>query len=423
MPPSYKLYAPEASFRAFSTLIAAEYNGVGVEVNTDVSAASTVSPVGKLPVLTHGTTGEVIAFSSHAAARFIASLRRDGGLLGTTLVEAAAVDAWMDWASTEVELPACVWFYPVAGYMPFNATSYEKAKTDLAKALAVLNDYLLDKTYLVGHAVTLADIVVASTLLYPFKLVTDKNYLKPFGNVVRWFQTCVNQPSFVQVVGQVTLCKKELTAPGQTATAAAPAAGGKKEGGKKEKKEKAAAAPAPEEDYDEPAPVKKEEHPYKIMDKEAPSPFSMDAWKKTYSNTKDLNEAMKIFWETFDANGWSLWKQDYNYNAENKMIFMTCNAVGGFQQRSDEIRRWAFGVMDVVGTEDTVLEITGVWLLRGQTVQHMLQANDDANWYTWALLAGQDKPVTDDVKKIVHDYWTADTTLDGKTIQDSRVFK
>jgi elongation factor 1-gamma len=116
----YKLYAPEASFRAFSTLIAAEYNGVSMEVCTDLAGAAR-SPVGKLPLLElpHGGT----LFSSHAMARFVAGLRRDSGLLGQTLSEQAIVDAWMDWAAQDLELPACVWFYPVAGYMPFHAAA------------------------------------------------------------------------------------------------------------------------------------------------------------------------------------------------------------------------------------------------------------------------------------------------------------
>jgi elongation factor 1-gamma len=215
--------------------------------------------------------------------------------------------------------------------------SYEKAKTDLGTALAVLNDYLVDKTYLVGNQVTLADICVASTLLYPFKLVADKGYLKNYGNVVRWFNTCVNQAEFAQVIGQVVLCKKELTAPGQDAA-------GKKAKGGGAKKEKAAKK---EDAVEEEAPVvvKKEEHPYKIMDKEAPSAFSMDAWKKTYSNASSLDVAMSTFWEQFDQEGWSLWLQVYNFQEENKRAFMTSNAIGGFQQRTDEIRKWAFGVM------------------------------------------------------------------------------
>lgn len=216
--------------------------------------------------------------------------------------------------------------------MPFSADAYEKAKKDLATGLSVLDQHLLYRTYLVNDQITLADIVIASTLLYPFKLVCDKNFLKQFDNVSRWFQTCVNQPEFKQVVGQVNMCKKEVMAPGQKA-----GGGGGKKGGDGAKKEKAA-APAP-------APAKKAEHPYKIMDKEAPSAFSMDAWKKTYSNAKSLDEAMNKFWEMFDSEGWSLWFQTYNYNEDNKRTFMTSNAVGGFQQRTDEIRRWAFGVM------------------------------------------------------------------------------
>ncbi|KAL7558603.1 hypothetical protein ACA910_000937 [Epithemia clementina (nom. ined.)] len=419
--PTYKLYAPEASFRAFSTLIAAEYNGVSIDVSTDLAAASK-SPVGKLPLL-ELPDGSTI-FSSHAMARFIAGIRRDTGLIGATLTETAAIDAWMDWAAQDLELPSCVWFYPVAGYMPFNSAAYEKAKADLGKGLELLDNHLLDKTYLVNHQITLADIVVASTLLYPFKLVADKNYLKPYANVVRWFQTCVNQPEFQQVVGQVTLCKTELLAPGQDAAAKGGGKGGAqkpKEGGKKEKKKEE--KKKEEEAPPEPAPEKKADHPYKIMDKDSPSPFNMDAWKKKYSNAASYEEAMNYFWENFDPEGYSIWLQVYNHQEENTKVFMTSNAVGGFQQRTDEIRRWAFGVMDVLGTEDTLLEIKGIWLLRGDTVEHMINANDDANWYTWTMLAGKGKPLTDEVKAQVHAYWCSETELEGKQIQDSKVFK
>ena len=101
--------------------------------------------------------------------------------------------------------------------MPFSADAYEKAKKDLATGLSTLEKHLAStKTFLVGDQVTLADIVVTSTLLYPFKLVCDKQYLKEFPNVVRWFQTCTSQPEFGQVVGKVTMCKKEIAAPGAT---------------------------------------------------------------------------------------------------------------------------------------------------------------------------------------------------------------
>jgi elongation factor 1-gamma len=180
--------------------------------------------------------------------------------------------------------------------------------------------------------------------VYPFKLVTDKNYLKNYNNVTRWFTTCVNQPEFIAVIGTVVMCKKELLAEGQAAPVAEKAAAAPK----KEKKEKSKDKDLAEEDDVPLVPVeKKAEHPYKIMDREMPSPFSMDTWKKTYSNASSYKDAMDEFWKMFDSNGWTLWYQTYNYNEDNKRIFMTANAIGGFQQRTDEIRKWAFGVQDV----------------------------------------------------------------------------
>jgi len=413
----YSLYSPPGDFRAFKILVAAEYNGIVIDIpEFDASKVSTMSPTGKAPVLTTPNGGTI--FESNAIARYIAKLRRDTGLTGDgSIVEEAAVDSWIDFSANNIELPACVWWYPAAGFMPFQEAAYEKAKKDLAAALTVLNNHLLHKTYIINDQITLADITIASALIYPMKFVCDKAYLKPFTNVVRWFQTCVNQPEFKAVIGEVVMCKKELTAEGQAAPKAEPK---KEQGGKKKKKkggDKKDAAPAAP-----PAP-KKTEHPYKIMDKKEPSKFSMDAWKKTYSNCATYDDAMKTFWETFDQEGWSLWHQIYNYNDENKRIFMTMNAVGGFQQRSEEVRKWAFGVMDVLGTEETKLEIKGVWLLRGDTVEHMKNANDDANWYTWTKLAGKGLAPTDEVKKQVAEYWCSESELEGQPIQDSKVFK
>jgi len=408
---TYTLYTSAGNFRAFKALIAAEYSGVSVETSTDLSQILSQSPVGKAPVL---TTSKGNVWESNAIARFIARVGRgDAYLTGGDMYEAACVDSWMDFAANEVELPACVWWYPVAGYMPFNAKAYEKAKTDLAAVLGKLECHLQTRTYLVGHQITLADIAVASALVYPMKLVCDKAYLKPFTNVTRWFTTCVNQPEFKKVIGEVKMCKTEACAPGQEKKKAEKA---KKSGGGKKKKDKKADAPAP-------APAKKKvEHPYKVMDKASPSPFSLDAWKKAYSNM-EYDESMKYFWENFDAEGWSVWHQNYNYNEDNKRIFMTSNAVGGFQQRTDEVRKWAFGVMSVLGTEETVLEIKGMWLLRGDSTEHLINANDDANWYTWTKVAGKGLAPTDEVKEQVKEYWTSESEIEGKIIQDGKVFK
>ncbi|RYH14965.1 hypothetical protein EON65_32665 [archaeon] len=60
---------------------------------------------------------------------------------------------------------------------------------------------------------------------------------------------------------------------------------------------------------------------------------------------------MATFWQTFDAAGWSIFRGDYQYNEECKVLFMTSNLIGGFIQRTEEIRKWLFGTLTIRGVE------------------------------------------------------------------------
>ncbi len=374
------LYTHPGNFRAFKILIAAEYNEVDIDIPdfkpdkvihvlikrcyvlldyqklTGECMLSTVffqipdfkqlSPLGRTPVL---KTPQGVIFESNAIARYIARFRRDSELFGSSFFDSASVDSWIEFCVHEVELPATVWFYPVIGYMPYVEAAVTKAKGDLLNSLKVLEDHLASRTYLVGEKITLADIVVVSALVYPMKLVLAPHYLKSLPCVVRWFTTCVNQPQFQAVVGNIELAKEELKPSGVPVAAAAD---GKKEKKQKkqqqpvEKKQKQQQAAKPKEKEPAPQkepPEKKELHPLAVLDKENPSPFIADVWKKLYSNSEDYNDTMAKFWDMFDAEGWSLWIARYNYNSENTRLFMTSNLVGGFIQRSDAMRKWAFG--------------------------------------------------------------------------------
>lgn len=419
-----KLYTYPGNFRAFKALIAAEYQGIDLEVpdfDVDKSAKSpeflAMSPMGKVPVL---ETPQGPIFESNAIARYIARIRRDSDLYGRTFYESAVVDSWIDFCAHELELPATMWVYPIIGYMPFNATAHAKAKDHVSKALKTLDAHLNLKTYIVGESMTLADITIASALVYPAKLAMDAKYRAQFPNVFRWFDLCVHQPQFVAVIGDVVLATKEL-GPAGSSGAAAPAKS-KEEKPKQEKKPKAdkpkkeapAAEPAP-------APAKKVEHPLKILDKEQPSEFVGDVWKKIYSNNPPA-EWNKQFGEIYDPKGWSLWLCRFKYNHENEKQFMTANAIGGFVQRSDAMRKWAFGTMFVTGSETEMpIEISGLWLFRDQNCDHMKEANDDAQCYTWTKL-DYSKP---EVKELVYHYWSADVDgyLEGKKVTDGKVFK
>ncbi|KAJ8601449.1 hypothetical protein CTAYLR_005950 [Chrysophaeum taylorii] len=439
---SLKLYTYPANFRAFKALIAAEYQGIDVEVPEDFDMETTgksaeflaMSPMGKVPVL---STPSGPIFESNAIARYIARLRRDTDLYGRTFYESAVIDSWIDFCGHELELPCTMWVYPIIGYMPFNPTAYAKAKEHVAKALATLDAHLLDKTYVVGESLTLADITIASALVYPAKLAMDPKFRAQFPNVMRWFDLCVHQPQFIAVIGEVALADAELApADAPKPPAAPPASPGSSKKEKKEKKSKGEekkkgedapkkkAEKPPPEPSDEPPKEKKKDHPLKVLDKNEPSEFIGDVWKKIYSNNPP-EVSMKQFWELFDAKGWSLWFCRYKYNHENTKLFMTANLVGGFVQRSGEIRKWAFGTMFVTGSEEfgkEPIEISGLWLFRSQTCQHLIDANDDAQHYHWTKL---EPPLDDKMKAFVYEYWSADVDgfLEGKRVTDAKVFK
>lgn len=443
-----KLYTDAGNFRAFKILIAAEYCGVNIEVteNFKIGVDNTTeefrkkSPFGKVPVL---ETSNGSIFESNAIARYVARLRPDVELLGNSFFQSAQVDSWIDFSAHELELPACVWIYPVLGLAPYNAAISAKAKEDVKRALKVLENHLNDKTYLVGEKITLADITVASALVYVFKFVADASYRASFPNVIRWFSTLVHQPNFESVVGTVVFADRELIPEGG---AAAAAGDNKKKGGEpKEKKEKAPKQEKPkeekkkeekpkeekkpkkkdEDDEDAPEPdvveEKKAEHPFKILDKTNPSPFVMDTWKKTYSNCTDYHQAMDTFWSTFDSEGWTIFRGDYKYNNECRVLFMTSNLIAGFIQRTEEIRKWLFGTLTIRGVEGPgTMKITAYFLIRGDSIQPLIACNDDAECYEWTKMP---VPASAEDKKKLYDYWCSEGPLDGEPCLDSRCYK
>lgn len=454
------LYGEKGNFRSMKILIAAEYNKVDIEitpnfqvgVDNNTAEFRKLSPTGKVPVL---ATPQGAISESNAIARYIARYQRDTQLYGTSFFESGQVDQWVDFSSHELELPVSLWIYPLLGYVPFNAALSAKAKADVARALQVLESHLADKTYLVGHRVTLADIAIVSALFYPFKFVADAAFRAPFPNVMRWFDTLVNQPNFKAVVGTVVLCTEELTAVVDgKATAPVTAKGGEDGGKKKDKKNKGTLDPkdypkkekkekAPKEEKkkeepkkkeekkpkveeenfedDEPKPVKKEDHPFKVMDKDKPSAFVMDTWKKTYSNAENYETAMNEFWATFDAAGWSIFRGDYKYNEDNSILFMTSNLIAGFIQRTEEIRKWLFGTMTIRGVAGKgTMKVTSYFLIRGDSIEPLIKCNDDAEFYQWTKL---EVPASDADKKLLFDYWCSEGPLEGEECLDSRCYK
>uniref|UniRef100_UPI00398F2254 elongation factor 1-gamma n=1 Tax=Pristiophorus japonicus TaxID=55135 RepID=UPI00398F2254 len=428
------LYTYPENWRAFKALIAARYSGAQLRLRsgpphfifgqTNRSAEFLHKfPLGKVPAF-EGDDGFCV-FESNAIAHYVAN----DALRGAKKEEAAQVLQWMNFADSDLIPPASTWVFPTLGIMQYNKQATEHAKEEVRKVLGVLNEHLKSRTFLVGERVTLADITVVCSLLWLYKQVLDAAFRQSYTNVNRWFVTCINQPQFKAVLGEVKLCDKmaqfdaKKFAELQPKKEKAPKeAKEHKSQEKKEKKEEKKPA-APEEEMDACDEVlcsePKAKDPFAHLPKSA---FIMDEFKRKYSNEDTVSVALPYFWEHFDKEGWSIWYGEYKYPTELTQIFMSCNLISGMYQRLDKLRKNAFASVILFGGNNAS-SISGVWVFRGQELVFPMSADWQVDYesYNWRKM----NPDDEECKTMVKEYfcWNGEFKHVGKDFSQGKIFK
>jgi len=434
---SLKIYTYPNSYRVQKALICAQYNSVDIELpkfeigkdnKTDTFKAK--NPLQKVPVL-ELPNGQTL-FESNAIARYVARLRNDTGLLGFTAVEQGKVDQWIDFSQNELEPCRAVWLYQVLGVVGSNPKALAEAKKETENALRILDGFLLHNTFLAANHVTLADISVFCALVEPFQKLFAPKFLSQLTNLVRWFNTVHAQPQVSAIVGKIDFAKEEAQPPkaGKGAEKEEKKAekAEKQEKKKEEPKKKEEAKPAATatnaaaEELDEdgvPRPVKKQS-PLDLLP-ESPMGHIDVSKKLMFSVRPILPDFFEKHFPQFDDKGFSWWVCKYNYDSDNKVYFMTGNAVGGFLQRCDAVRKYALGVMNILGKDEDngPYAIRGAWMFRGTGMApEMTQENPDAEYYTWTKV-DVSKP---EGQKLIKEQFMGET-LEGQTVLDRRYFK
>jgi len=161
----------------------------GVELTLDSGSQA-------IPELHRG--GQVIKYTN-AILRYIGRCYEDGDLYGSSFMESAQVDQWLDWAEGELA---------------------HQEPPRLEQAIETLERHMADKVYLVGQRFTLADASVSCSL-HAFQqqgIPAAKNLPTA---TARWLGTCSAQEAFVAVVGAAKGAAKAVP----NAPAVAPAGG------------------------------------------------------------------------------------------------------------------------------------------------------------------------------------------------------
>jgi elongation factor 1-gamma len=421
MAPTGTLYTYPGNYRAQKALIAAAYSGANVTVDPNFEFGRTNTseeflkkfPLGKVPAF-EGSDGVCLS-QSNAIAHYLSN----DSLRGNNPVDQALVWQYVEFAENEILPSACTWVYPTLGFKQYNKQETEKAQNHIKKCLALLNGLLETRTFLVGERVSLADIVLCCNMMMLYAQVLDAKFREPYGNVNRWFTTCVNQPNFVKVLGEFKLCEKMAMFDNKRYQELHP----KQQKEKKEAKPKQEKKPkeekpkeAKEETPPPPKPAKKD-----YFANVPESKFVLDTWKKTYSNN-DASVFQPYLWENFDPNAWSFWFCEYKYPEECTIDWKTLNLVGGMFQRIEGIRKHSFGTMLLL-EKDGLFPISGVWLQKGQDLIFELNDdwNTDAEHFNFQKLDPLNK-ATD--KDLIDSYnnWEG-PALEGITVNDGMTWK
>jgi len=214
------LYSYPSNKNAYKALIAAEYAGIKIEcpdfrMGVDNRSEDFLRkfPLGKVPAM---ESAAGCFFESNAIARHIV---RAGGsatahLMGRTPYERAQVDMWVDFAGCEVDPAILAWCLPLAGVYPYSPAKEAAAVAATKRALDAVESHLArGRTYLVGDAPTLADIVMACNLLLGFKNVFDPSFRETLPHLTQFFTRIVALPHVAKVVGPVQMCAAAPKAP------------------------------------------------------------------------------------------------------------------------------------------------------------------------------------------------------------------
>jgi elongation factor 1-gamma len=397
-----RLYSYPDNYRVWKIQVAAALSGVDVEIpafefgkDNKTEEFKAKFPTGKVPAL---DTPNGPLFESFAILRYIARLRPESGLYGQCFWGQTLVDQWLDYASNEFEAARNIWLYPIYGVTQYDERAYQGAKKDVLTCLGVFNTHLANNSFFVGNSITIADISIAAALVGLYSTVLAPAVVSQFGNVRRWFDLIVNQPLVHDVFGKVEFCAVEKVAEKKKADKKESKEKPEKKTDKKEKKE---TTEKPKED--KPAaksnadlldelekPQKKEKNPLDLL---PPSPMVFDVVKKSFFSEKPYNPKFwNEFWPQFDAAGYSLYFCDYKDNAENKVYFMTCNLIGGFLQRVEDLRKYGMGAINLYGVNDEIppFKINGAWIFRGVGIPKEMSECPDSESYTWTVVDPKD---------------------------------
>jgi glutathione S-transferase len=159
----------------------------------DTPEFKAMNPHGRVPVIDDGGT---IVWESHAILRYLAATYGRGAFWSDDAATRSRADRWMDWAQTALQpdfLLGVFWgFYRT----PEPQRNWPAIKERIAKTgrhVQLLDRWLADRAFMLGGALTLADIPIGTHLYRYFNLEIERPAAP---NVEAWYRRLQERPAY-----------------------------------------------------------------------------------------------------------------------------------------------------------------------------------------------------------------------------------
>jgi glutathione S-transferase len=156
-----------------------------------------LNPNGAIPTL---VDGDFVLTESRAIMQYLASKKPESGLLPKDEQARADVTRWQFWDAAHFSPHLSTLFYEkmlkgMMGQGEPDTGKIDDALANFRRFAGVLNKRLDGKKYLVGGTLTVADLTIASSLMYAQPLEVP---LAEFPNVKSWFESITALPAWKQ---------------------------------------------------------------------------------------------------------------------------------------------------------------------------------------------------------------------------------
>jgi elongation factor 1-gamma len=223
----------------------------------------------------------------------------------------------------------------------------------------IVDGHFVHHTFVAGNTFTVADILLAITLLPAFTSFFATTAQGMLPNLTRFFMTVVNQPLVASVIGKVELSTKDVYM------------------------ELAKAFVAPTDDK----PAAKPKKEVNSLDTLPKSTMKIDDVKREWSLQRPFNPNFgEWLWANFDAEGWSLWEVSYKYPEDWDKDYAADNQLVGFINRCECVKKYAFAVLNLYKMNDECYNAKGAFVLRGTEIPSLMEDVSDFEEYNFTKI-------------------------------------